>query len=180
MRIQSGRSVKGSPRALFFRSRRRRMVICGWARNSAWSASMALGPSRGRRQPVSNSLVTGYRAFWLRATALFGLARRRALPVGTASDSRDIRELPGKWLLHCCKMAKERFGLASETPAGFVPSEAHRRSAMELGASAGPYLLYTRTTKAICGSRLKRVFGDGRLVLQCATRFLAAPWRPGH
>ena len=72
-------------------------------------------------------------------------------------------------------MPKERFGLASGTPAGYVRSEPARRSATEPGASAGPYLPCTRTTKAICGPRLKRVSGDGRLVLQSTTQFPDGP-----
>src|SRR5208283_3211408 len=137
-------------------------------------------PSRGSRQPASNSPPIGSKLFWLRATALFGLAQRRGLPVGRTASLPNIQKLPETSLLHCCKMSKERFGLGSGTPAGSVPSESPRRSAMEPGVSAGPYLPYTRTTKAIYGPRLKRVCGDGRLVLHSTTSFPVAELRPSR
>ena len=121
---------------------------------------------------------------WIQAS--FGCARRHSLDChregacqleGRQAD-RIIRKLPGPSLLHCWKIPKERFGLESGTPAGSVPSEPARRSATEPGVSAGPYPPYTRTTKAICGSRLKRVCGDGRLVLQSTTHFPVAQLRP--
>src|SRR5271157_3450943 len=176
-RIRPGRFAKALPKVLSFRSRRRLMVTCGWARNLGWFASMVLGPLHGRRQPANNSQAPGSKLFWLRETVLFGLAQRRALPVGRMAISPDIRKLPGTSLLHCCKMPKERFGLESGTPAGSVPSEPTRRSATDPGASAGLYLACTRTTKAIYGPRLKRVSGDGCLVLQCTTRFPVARLR---
>ena len=71
----------------------------------------------------------------------------------------------GHRIIHCCRILEERSGLGPRTRAGSVPSEPAVRSATGTGVSAFPYLPYTRTTKAICGSRLKRVCGDGRLVL---------------
>src|SRR5208283_1238183 len=118
--------------------------------------------------------------FWLRATALFGLAQRKDLPVGRTASLRNIQKLPGKVLLHCCKMPKERFGLGSGTPADCAPSDSLRPRVTEPGVSAGPYLPCTRTTKAICGSRHKPVCGGGRLVLRSTFGCPMAQLRPGH
>src|SRR5208282_674909 len=97
------------------------MVICGWERNSDWSASMVSKPSRGSHQMVSDCPVLGSSPSWLRATALFGSVPRRDLPVGGTASLRNIEKLPGKLLLHCCKTLRERFGLGSGTPAGSAP-----------------------------------------------------------
>ena len=94
-RTLRGRFARASPKAPSFRWRRRRMVICGWARNSDCSASMASEPSRGSRQTVSNCPAIGSTTFWLRATALFGLAQTRDLPVGRTASLRNIQKLPG-------------------------------------------------------------------------------------
>ena len=94
-RTPRGRFAKDSPRAPSFRWRRRLMVISGWARNSGWSASMVSKPSRGSRQPVSNSPAIGSMPSWLRATALFGLAQRRGLPVGRTASLREYPEVAG-------------------------------------------------------------------------------------
>ena len=77
--------------------------------------------------------------------------------------------LPVTAFIRCCKIPKGLSGLRLKTRAGSVPSEFLGSSAKAPGVSAFPYLHYTRTTKAICGSRRKRVCGDGRLVHQSAT-----------
>ena len=99
------------------------MAICGWARNPDWPASMVSKPSRGSRQTVSNSPAILSSTFWLRATALSGLAQTRGLPVGRTASLRSIQELPVTAFIHCCKMLEERSGLRLKTRAGSVPSE---------------------------------------------------------
>src|SRR5271165_4974662 len=133
-RIRPGRFAKALPKVLSFRSRRRLMVTCGWARNLGWFASMALGPLHGRRQPVNNSPAPGSKLFWWRETVLFGLAQRRALPVGRMAISPDIRKLPGTSLLHCCKMPKERFGLESGTPGRLCAVRANKTQCYGAGS----------------------------------------------
>ena len=168
-RTPRGRCAKASPEAPSFRSRRRRMAICGWARNPDWPASMVSTPSRGSRQTGPNSPAILSSNFWLRATALSGLAQTRGLPVGRTASLRSIQESSVTAFIHCCKILEERSGLRLKTRAGSVPSESALRSVKGTGVSAFPYLPYTRTTNAICGSRLKRVCGDGPLVLQSTT-----------
>ena len=90
-----------------------------------------------------------------------------------------IRKLPGAELIHCCKMPKERFGLAFENPGRLCAVRAAKTQVLR-SREFRPvqYPPCTRTTKAICGSRLKRVCGDGRLALQSTTRCPGAQLRP--
>ena len=116
---------------------------------------MVSKPSRGSRQTGRNSPAILSSNFWLRATALSGLARTRGLPVGRTASLRSIQESSVTAFIHCCKILEERSGLRLKTRVGSVPSESALRSAKGTGVSAFPYPHYTRTTKAICGSRLE-------------------------
>ena len=92
------------------------MVICGWARNSGWSASMASRPSRGSRQTVSNSPAILSRNFWLRATALFGLAQTRGLPVGRTASLHSILEVAGYRIYSLLQDTGGTIWFAAENP----------------------------------------------------------------
>src|SRR5262249_16504005 len=148
------------------------MVIYGWARNSACTASMVLTTSSGTHRRARSFLPTGSSACSLHRTGHYGSVPSRAWRVGRTGSSRSIRNWRNTTFSIFSKIVRELSGPAETRlkPVGSARFEVTVFNGLETMAFlvAAPSV-YIKTAREIFGPESRTDSGAGILVPQSFT-----------